>query len=67
MTLQYIIILIILASAIAYAGYRVWKAFHPSDNNSPTCAGCPLKDNCKHKKASNHTLVDTNCPGKMKN
>lgn len=67
MTLQHIIVLIVLAAAVAYAGYRVWRAFHPSDNNNPTCAGCPLIDNCKQKKAGNNMPVDTNCPGKMKN
>ena len=49
MTPQHIIVIVLLAAAVAYAAYRMWKAFHPADKENPACVGCPLKENCQKR------------------
>lgn len=49
MTLQYIILGVVLAAAVAYSVYRIWKALHVKSGDP--CYGCALKDACqKYKK-----------------
>jgi hypothetical protein len=47
MDLQYLITAIVLALAIAYAGYLIFKALA---NKDAQCAGCALKDHCEKNK-----------------
>lgn len=46
-SIQITIVIIVIACAAAYAGWRIYKTLAAKDK---TCAGCPLKDTCKKTK-----------------
>lgn len=48
--MQLILVIIILAIAIIYAAYRIYKAL---TNHNDGCANCPLSDACKKNKKTN--------------
>lgn len=48
MTIQYIILGIILAAAVAYAAYRIVKAMNVKSGDP--CYGCALRDACQKNK-----------------
>ncbi len=43
MTLQYIIVLIVVAVCVSYVGYRLYRTM--TDHKS-ACDGCALKESC---------------------
>lgn len=49
-SIQITIVIIVIACAAAYAGWRIYKTLTTKDK---TCAGCPLKDTCKNKEINN--------------
>ena len=54
MNLQYLIIAIVIALAITYACFLIFKAL---TNKDVQCAGCALKDSCE----KNKRLKGQNC------
>lgn len=51
--LQYILVFIILAAALAYAIWKIYNAATHTDSLCSGCQGCPLKDKkgrCKSRK-----------------
>lgn len=54
MTIQYVIIGVVVAAAIAYAAWRIKKAM--SVKSGDPCYGCALKDACVKYKT--HALCD---------
>jgi hypothetical protein len=44
MSIQLCLVVLILAGAIGYAGWRIYQALQPSGD---PCRGCELKKNCK--------------------
>ncbi len=46
-SIQITIVIIVIACAAAYAGWRIYKTLAAKDK---TCAGCPLKDTCKKQR-----------------
>lgn len=60
MTAQYIIIGIVIAAAVAYAGiyfYREWRENIRYRNYG--CAGCAFYETCKRKKKEKHNPPTT--------
>ncbi|MBR5350644.1 MAG: FeoB-associated Cys-rich membrane protein [Prevotella sp.] len=59
MSIQYLIIIIVLAMAIGYAAWRIYLAIRHANDPCYGCAGCALKDIKRHQLGKK-----TPCPDK---
>jgi hypothetical protein len=50
---QFFAVIIVLAVAIVYAGYRIYRAL--TDENE-ACKGCALAKNCKKKRKNRENI-----------
>lgn len=46
---QYIILAVVIASAISYVFYNVWKSFQVAGNPCRGCSGCSIRNQIKAK------------------
>ena len=47
MSIQYLFVFIVLALAVAYAAYRLWRTLRDPGCTPSACDGCPLAKGCK--------------------
>ena len=51
MIIQYLIVMFALATAIAYAAWRICRIIHSARDRCYGCDGCQLKATCKGKQS----------------
>ncbi len=51
MAAQYTIVFVLVALAVVYAAYRVYKAVRQQKQTPAACVGCPLAAQCKEEKS----------------
>ncbi|MBR0049579.1 MAG: hypothetical protein IJP74_09725 [Prevotella sp.] len=44
--MQTLVVIVVVAAAVLYAGWRVFRLLHRHDNYCCGCTGCPLRDKC---------------------
>ena len=52
-TLQYIVVLLVIAASVAYVVYRIRLIYKARKDGRPGCVGCPLKDACAKSRCEN--------------
>lgn len=53
MDTQYLIIAYVIAAAVAYAAWHIYKVFSSSDDPCRNCSGCDLKRSAGSSKSEN--------------